>query len=52
MIVPSIKVAKIYKMLEIDTTIISSYLNSTTKYKSLFVINHKRDDIVYLSFIT
>lgn len=38
MIVPSIKVAKIYKMLEIDTTIISSYLNSTTKYKSLFVI--------------
>lgn len=25
-IVPSIKVAKIYKMLEIDTTIISSYI--------------------------
>lgn len=50
MIVPSIKVAKIYKMLEIDTTIISSYLNSTTKYKSLFVIkSQERDDIVYLS---
>ena len=40
MIVPSIKVAKIYKMLEIDTTIISSYLNSTTKYKSLFVYSY------------
>lgn len=26
MIVPSIKVAKIYKMLEIDTTIISNYI--------------------------